>query len=125
MGDEDPRNGPSSLQKFDGEDLYAGERKALQLAQQAAWCSAQMQEKAAAAAAAKDRDNFMYQIALEQAALSNAILEEVAANRKSMKREEAETNLALAADKRARDAADKVRGGGGGPWDDGATQPGT
>jgi hypothetical protein len=38
VGDEDPRNGPASVQKFSGEDLHAGERKKLQMAQQKAWC---------------------------------------------------------------------------------------
>lgn len=38
VGDDDPRNGPASVQKFSGEDLHAGERKKLQMAQQKAWC---------------------------------------------------------------------------------------
>ena len=38
IGDFDARIGASSLQRFDGEDLAAGERRKTQLAQQMRWC---------------------------------------------------------------------------------------
>lgn len=46
-GDDDPRCGPSSLQKFYGEDLTAGERKKMQMAQAKEWFDTQSSEKAA------------------------------------------------------------------------------
>jgi hypothetical protein len=44
VGDADPRNGPASVQQFSGEDLHAGERKKLQMAQQKAWCVERLTE---------------------------------------------------------------------------------
>ena len=46
-GDEDSRNTVSGAQVFEGEDLLAGERRKLQVAQQAAWCAVQTAEKSA------------------------------------------------------------------------------
>jgi RIB43A len=48
-GDEDPRCGMSSMQKFDGEDLAAGDRSGLQKGQCKEWWEQQALEKAAAA----------------------------------------------------------------------------
>jgi len=51
IGDDDPRNSPSSLQRFAGEDLRLAEQRRAQQAQnQAAW-AAQHAEHAAAEAA--------------------------------------------------------------------------
>ena len=47
LGDDDPRAGVSSAQKFDGEDLDAGARRVAQTAQAAAWYAAQTAEKRA------------------------------------------------------------------------------
>lgn len=56
IGDVDPRCGPASIQQFEGEDLTAAERKKRQLAQQAAWCAAQVGEKEAAVARVKEQE---------------------------------------------------------------------
>ncbi|CCW63554.1 unnamed protein product [Phytomonas sp. EM1] len=45
VGDDDPRNGPSSLQKFEGEDLDFRERRAAQQRQQRDWAQQQTDEK--------------------------------------------------------------------------------
>eukprot|EP00697_Spironema_sp_BW2_P002357 gnl/Spiro4/13153_TR6972_c0_g1_i1.p1 gnl/Spiro4/13153_TR6972_c0_g1~~gnl/Spiro4/13153_TR6972_c0_g1_i1.p1 ORF type:complete len:413 (+),score=146.15 gnl/Spiro4/13153_TR6972_c0_g1_i1:86-1240(+) len=45
IGDDDPRCGVSSMQKFEGEDLTAGERTRLQRAQAKHWSQQQMTEK--------------------------------------------------------------------------------
>jgi hypothetical protein len=45
VNDTDPRTGPSGLQKFEGEDLDAGERRRLQAAQQKEWTQQQTDEK--------------------------------------------------------------------------------
>ncbi|KAF8067303.1 RIBC2 [Scenedesmus sp. PABB004] len=50
LGDADPRCGPASLQRFDGEDLEIGERTAAQREQCKAWWEGQAAAKAAAAA---------------------------------------------------------------------------
>ena len=42
VGDDDERCGPASIQRFDGEDLTAAQRKKLQMAQQVAWCTEQV-----------------------------------------------------------------------------------
>ncbi|XP_044748873.1 RIB43A-like with coiled-coils protein 2 [Coccinella septempunctata] len=46
--DDDPRLGPSSAQKFEGEDLVSGQRLRIQREQIKAWLDQQMQEKEAA-----------------------------------------------------------------------------
>eukprot|EP00756_Hemistasia_phaeocysticola_P001563 Hpha_TRINITY_DN11104_c0_g1::TRINITY_DN11104_c0_g1_i1::g.28047::m.28047 len=46
VGDDDPRCGPSSMQKFDGEDLSAAERKRLQAQKMREWAQQQQDEKA-------------------------------------------------------------------------------
>jgi len=55
-GDHDPRLGPSSCQKFVGEDLQAGDRKKLQMTQQATWCEQQLAEKRDRLEEEKDED---------------------------------------------------------------------
>ncbi|KPI86942.1 flagellar protofilament ribbon protein-like protein [Leptomonas seymouri] len=47
VGDEDPRNGPSSMQKFEGEDLDYAARRAAQQRQQREWAQQQENEKLA------------------------------------------------------------------------------
>ncbi|CCW71352.1 unnamed protein product [Phytomonas sp. Hart1] len=47
VSDDDPRNGPSSLQKFEGEDLDFHERRAAQQRQQHEWAQQQTEEKLA------------------------------------------------------------------------------
>ena len=47
VGDDDPRNGPASLQRFDGEDFTAGDRNRAQQQQCADWWIAQQEQHAA------------------------------------------------------------------------------
>ncbi len=55
IGDDDPRNSPSSLQRFAGEDLRLAEQRRMQQAQnQAAWAAQHAEHAAAAAAAAAE-----------------------------------------------------------------------
>jgi len=53
IGDDDGRLGVSSIQKFDGEDLSAGDRATAQIAQSRGWYQQQMAENAARRAAEK------------------------------------------------------------------------
>ncbi|KAK9873483.1 hypothetical protein WA026_022895 [Henosepilachna vigintioctopunctata] len=48
LHDDDPRLGPSSAQKFEGEDLVSAQRLSIQREQIKAWLDQQMQEKEAA-----------------------------------------------------------------------------
>ena len=55
VGDDDPRNSASSLQRFAGEDLrLAEQRRAQQAANQAAWAAQHAEHAAAEAAAAAE-----------------------------------------------------------------------
>jgi len=56
MGDQDTRCGPASLQRFDGEDLRAGERRALQAVQMRRWTEDAHAEKVAKAEAEAEED---------------------------------------------------------------------
>lgn len=47
IGDEDPLLGPSSMQKFDGEDLKEAERRSLQAEQMRQWVAQQKSERVA------------------------------------------------------------------------------
>ena len=55
IGDDDPRNSPSSLQRFAGEDLrLAEQRRAQHALNQAAWAAQHAEHAAAEAAAAAE-----------------------------------------------------------------------
>ena len=55
IGDDDPRNSPSSLQRFTGEDLRLPElRRAQQARNQAAWAAQHAEHAAVEAAAAAE-----------------------------------------------------------------------
>ncbi len=56
VGDDDPRLGASSMQKFDGEDLSAADRKREQMAQAKGWWEEQAAHKAALRAAQKEAE---------------------------------------------------------------------
>ncbi|MEW5303281.1 MAG: hypothetical protein WDW36_005988 [Sanguina aurantia] len=72
VGDEDRRNGPSSLQKFDGEDLTAGDRKTAQMGQARDWWDDQKLIKEAVAEAARDAERSHAELVRFQDALQNA-----------------------------------------------------
>ncbi len=56
LGDQDTRCGPASLQRFDGEDLRAGERRALQAVQMRRWTEDAHAAKVAQAEAEAEED---------------------------------------------------------------------
>eukprot|EP00218_Dolichomastix_sp_CCMP3274_P011117 CAMPEP_0170143888 /NCGR_PEP_ID=MMETSP0033_2-20121228/13188_1 /TAXON_ID=195969 /ORGANISM="Dolichomastix tenuilepis, Strain CCMP3274" /LENGTH=374 /DNA_ID=CAMNT_0010380359 /DNA_START=30 /DNA_END=1154 /DNA_ORIENTATION=+ len=105
VGDEDPRNGVSSLQKFEGEDLTCGERKKLQQAQQAAWCQAQMSEKEAKAQYELKADAEMAALLRSQETFQNDVARGLSGARQENTVKTAATNLALAASKKEKEAA--------------------
>lgn len=104
VDDDDPRCGPSSLQKFTGEDLTAGQRTAAQMEQARAWWDAQAAEHAArAAVAAADKAAHARLVADMDGAQRDVAAAEAAARRRA--REEATAaNAALMGERAARRA---------------------
>ena len=101
--------GPSSLQVFDGEDPRAGARQALQLKQQAEWHKAQCDEKRAARELEK-LDQKDLAVTLEN---QERVMMDVSRDERDLRRakaiETAKANLALAKEKRDREANEKSR----------------
>jgi hypothetical protein len=99
-GDDDARCGPSSLQRFDGEDLSASERKRLQGEQMRAWVAAQHAEKVAREQQEKDEAAAYDRYAEDLAFQAHSIEQSVHEERRRIGRELADENLRLAAAKR-------------------------
>jgi len=101
--------GPSSLQVFDGEDPRAGARQALQLKQQAEWHKAQCDEKQAAQELEKLEQKELA-VTLEN---QERVMMDVSRDERDLRRakaiETAKANLALAKEKRDREANEKSR----------------
>ena len=101
--------GPSSLQVFDGEDAAAGSRRALQMAQQSEWHKAQCEEKRAAQEAEK-LEQMELAVTLEN---QERVMMDVSRDERDLRRakaiETAKANLALAQEKRDREAREKGR----------------
>ena len=104
VGDDDARIGASSLQRFDGEDLAAGERRRTQLAQQHHWCEKQAAEKKAAQLAAKAADLAHAETVAAQEEYMNKAAAHHKAARAAFERSVAEENARLAQLKAQRDA---------------------
>ena len=105
MGDDDPRLAISGLQKFEGEDLLAGDRKKLQLAQQASWCKQQMAEKAAVAAQDKEEDKAFASLLAKQEDYQTQVCNSEAMARKDYTYSVAADNKALAMEKKSKETA--------------------
>jgi len=105
VGDDDTRCGPSSMQKFSGEDLMKDERTRQQRAAMVSSIEQQKFEKAMLAKMAKRNDGGVgYAIQVEEiTALRNEIEENEVALRKELQRKQYDDNIAQAnenADKR-------------------------
>ncbi|KPA76069.1 putative mitochondrial flagellar protofilament ribbon protein-like protein [Leptomonas pyrrhocoris] len=100
VGDDDPRNGPSSLQKFEGEDLDYAARRAAQQRQQREWAQQQVNEKLAKKWMEQERDR-AYDDRNEE---TNNRLHEternIAEQRRLMEKNAADFNRALAEQQR-------------------------
>ena len=106
VGDDDPRTGVSSLQKFEGEDLAAGARRKAQSAQAAAWYDAQAAEKASARADAPPRRIARARALIDaQTAYQRQLAEAQKIAREDFERSVAEENARLAEERRAAAAA--------------------
>ena len=105
LGDDDPRTGASGAQKFDGEDLDAGARRAAQTAQAAAWYAAQTAEKRARLEEARLAKAAHADLLRAQEQYQKEAADAQAAARRAHAAGVAEENVALAAARRAARAA--------------------
>lgn len=107
--DDDPRCGPASLQRFEGEDLDSKDRKIAQQQQQRSWAQQQLDEKAAKKWLELDA-NRQYEDRAEEVAFRTwQIEQEVAAQRKQALVTTAEFNKAMAEQKRREKLQAKMR----------------
>ncbi|GBF98693.1 hypothetical protein Rsub_11407 [Raphidocelis subcapitata] len=126
VGDDDPRCGPASMQRFDGEDLAAGARTEAQMQQARAWWDAQRAEHQAAAAAAAaeaaerarlvaHQDDSQRGAAAQEAAACRRAAADAAAENARLAAARAEAAARAAADEAARTAGE-LRATEGSAW---------
>lgn len=107
VGDDDPRLGPSSLQKFDGEDLSAGDRKAAQMEQARRWWEEQGAQKAAMLAAEKEAEQAHAELMRYQDMVQRDAAAQEANLRREMNKATLNINGQLAEERRLRDGQRK------------------
>ena len=107
VGDDDSRNTVSGIQKFDGEDLLAGERRKVQLAQQAAWCAIQAAEKSAKKEHEKEAEMAYAELVKKQEEYQHAIAAAQKQARLDLQRAIAAENARLVEEKRVRELSEK------------------
>ncbi|KAG5510766.1 hypothetical protein GH5_06991 [Leishmania sp. Ghana 2012 LV757] len=100
VGDNDPRNGPSSLQKLEGEDLDYAARKAAQQRQQRQWAQQQVNEKLAKKWMEQERDRAFDDRNEETNYRLYEVEKKVAEQRRLMEKNGADFNRALAEQQR-------------------------
>ncbi|KAG5485040.1 hypothetical protein LSCM1_07120 [Leishmania martiniquensis] len=100
VGDNDPRNGPSSLQKFEGEDLDFAARRAAQQRQQRQWAQQQVNEKLAKKWMEQERDRAFDDRNEEVNYRLYEVEKKVAEQRRLMEKNGADFNRALAEQQR-------------------------
>ena len=107
VGDDDPRCGPASLQKFDGEDLQYADRVKLQQKQMAEWHAAQTAEREAQKVDEKnvDMEWARLNIAVDDIRLENE--RKAAVERQRFNEEYMEANRALTMEKTNREVRSK------------------
>lgn len=107
VNDADPRLGPSSIQKFEGEDLDAQERRRVQRQQQADWARQQAEEKLVKKWAEADQQRAYEDRAEEMAHRTFQIEQAVADQRRTAAQTTAEFNKAVAEQKRREKLKDR------------------
>lgn len=96
MGDEDPRLGPSSMQKFNGEDLTREERKRQQQLETVHFIEQQKFEKAMLAKNNGEDGRAIAQELAEITAMCNEMEENEARARRDLAKQQQDENLAMA-----------------------------
>lgn len=95
VSDDDPRNGPASVQKFEGEDLDYDNRRKAQQRQQRAWAKQQVDEKLAKKWLEQER-NRIYDERNEETNFRTYEIEQNIANQRKLRtRNTADFNKAL------------------------------
>eukprot|EP01006_Ploeotia_vitrea_P057944 TRINITY_DN68508_c0_g1_i1.p1 TRINITY_DN68508_c0_g1~~TRINITY_DN68508_c0_g1_i1.p1 ORF type:complete len:322 (+),score=59.39 TRINITY_DN68508_c0_g1_i1:72-1037(+) len=108
-GDDDPRCGPASIQKFEGEDYLHKQRKVIQAQQQRRWCQQMVDDKDARKWAEKEADR-QYAERQEEMTHKGWQLGKMVAERRALaERETADFNKALAAQKKQQKYRDQYR----------------
>jgi hypothetical protein len=97
IGDDDPRCGPASMQRFNGEDLYRAERMKQQQKMQVSFIEQQKFEKEMIKRAEADHGEHGAQVA-EITALRNEIEENENVLRKELQKKQFDENMAQAED---------------------------
>lgn len=100
VGDDDPRNGASSLQKFEGEDLDFKNRRAAQQRQQRSWAQQQVEEKLAKKWMEQEADRAYYERNEETNLRTYQVEQDIASQRRLIDKNNAEFNKALAEQQR-------------------------
>lgn len=100
VSDDDPRNGPASVQKFEGEDLDFQNRRKAQQRQQRAWAKQQVEEKLAKKWLEQERNRTFDERNEETNFRTYQIEQNIANQRKLRTRNTADFNNALAEQQR-------------------------
>ncbi|KAF5829712.1 RIB43A-domain-containing protein [Dunaliella salina] len=108
LGDDDPRLGPSSMQRFDGEDLSAGSRKQMQLEQSKAWWEEQAAQKAAVRAAQHEAEQAFAELTRYQDWLQMQAQSEEAAVRREINVGTADINKHMAEQRRLNELQERA-----------------
>eukprot|EP00744_Colponema_vietnamica_P001985 GILI01003198.1.p1 GENE.GILI01003198.1~~GILI01003198.1.p1 ORF type:complete len:369 (-),score=113.77 GILI01003198.1:169-1275(-) len=109
VGDDDPRGGVSSLQKFEGEDLDYKTRKVAQADQQRQWAQAQIDEKLMKKWMERDTNQAFEDRSEEMAYRTWQVGQKVAEQRSSACKTTADFNKALSEQKKQEAAQAKFR----------------
>lgn len=109
VADDDPRNGPSSLQRFAGEDLDASNRRRAQQKQLQDWCQQQVDEKLAKKWMEQESNRTFEDRAEETNFRVFQVEQSIAEQRRQRDAAQAEFNKALAEQKRREALRDKDR----------------
>ncbi|KAH9598360.1 RIB43A [Trypanosoma melophagium] len=107
VGDDDPRTGVSSMQKFEGEDLDFKDRRSLQQRQQRDWAQQQVEEKLAKKWMEQEANRAFDERNEEVNHRIYEVEQGIAEQRRLMQKNQAEFNKALAEQKRREAIRDK------------------
>ncbi|ORC86936.1 putative flagellar protofilament ribbon protein [Trypanosoma theileri] len=107
VGDDDPRTGVSSMQKFEGEDLDYKDRRSLQQRQQRDWAQQQVEEKLAKKWMEQEANRAFDERNEEVNHRIYEVEQGIAEQRRLIQKNQAEFNKALAEQKRREAIRDK------------------
>lgn len=109
LSDEDPRNGPSSLQRLDGEDLAFADRKKAQKEQMAQWVREQTEERERKKQLEKEEELAAFERSEEANQRGLEMEKEVNKMKRDLERATKEYNLAQARAKREHEQEERIK----------------